>query len=152
MENIDKLETTQENMNSNDNEVVRVEGVYKNFGKNEVLKGVTLRINRGEKVVVIGPSGSGKSTMLRCMNLLETPTYGEVWLHDNMLTPVDPYLHPHIIKASNTFKTAFIAERENADNASLSDEELSSKIIADIKKRDLLKKNEGKEYNLLIKQ
>ena len=152
MENIDKLETTQENMNSNDNEVVRVEGIYKNFGKNEVLKGVTLRIKKGEKVVVIGPSGSGKSTMLRCMNLLETPTYGEVWLRDNILTPVDPYLHPHIIKASNTFKALFETERKKEENKSLSDEELSDNIIALIKKNDLLKKNEGKAYKTLMKE
>ena len=52
--------------------------VYKSFGKNEVLKGINLHVERGEVVVIIGPSGSGKSTVLRCMNYLEEPTSGDV--------------------------------------------------------------------------
>ena len=50
-----------------------------NHGKLEVLKGITKKIETGEKVAVIGPSGSGKSTFLRCLNLLEEPTGGEVF-------------------------------------------------------------------------
>lgn len=49
------------------------------FGKLEVLKDINEHINKGEKVVVVGPSGSGKSTFLRCLNLLETPTKGQIW-------------------------------------------------------------------------
>lgn len=56
--------------------MISVKNVYKSFGQLEVLKGVSLDIKRGEKVAVIGPSGSGKSTILRCLNLLETPTKG----------------------------------------------------------------------------
>ena len=145
---IDKVEVIEDLDNKT---IVCAENVYKSFGKLEVLKGVTLRIKKGEKVVLIGPSGSGKSTMLRCMNLLETPTYGEVWLHDNILTPVDPYLHPEIIKLSNTYKNLFATERNNADST-VSDEEVSAKVIADIKKNDLLKKNEGKEFKVAIKE
>ena len=51
--------------------LIKIEGLHKSFGKNEVLKGIDLEINRGEVVVIIGPSGSGKSTLLRSMNLLE---------------------------------------------------------------------------------
>ena len=95
---------TTNNLFVNDSSnIISIKGLYKNFGKLEVLKGVSLDIKKGEKVVVIGPSGSGKSTMLRCLNLLEEPTYGEVWFHDNLLTPVDPYLHFDIIEKSNTF-------------------------------------------------
>ena len=72
--------------------------------KIHALHNVTAEIKKGEVVVIIGPSGSGKSTMLRCMNLLEEPTYGEIWFEDKLLTPVDPYLHFDIIKLSDTYK------------------------------------------------
>ena len=62
-----------------------IKGVYKNFGKLEVLKGVSTTIAEGEVVSIIGASGSGKSTLLRCMNLLETPTFGEVWMEGKLL-------------------------------------------------------------------
>ena len=57
-------------------QVISVKNIYKNFGKLQVLNGVSLDIAQGEKVVIIGPSGSGKSTLLRCMNLLEIPDKG----------------------------------------------------------------------------
>ena len=59
--------------------MISVKGLLKNFGDFEVLRGIDEEINRGEKVVIIGPSGSGKSTFLRCLNLLEFPTGGEIW-------------------------------------------------------------------------
>ena len=58
--------------------VVQIRGLYKAYGGNEVLRGIDLDVHRGEVVVVLGPSGSGKSTMLRCVNLLETPTAGSI--------------------------------------------------------------------------
>lgn len=58
--------------------MISVKNLRKNFGKLEVLKGVDVEIKKGEVVVVIGPSGSGKSTFLRCLNLLEEPTGGEI--------------------------------------------------------------------------
>jgi polar amino acid transport system ATP-binding protein len=58
--------------------VIKVNNLNKKFGKLHVLKGVDIDINKGEVVVVIGPSGSGKSTFLRCLNLLEVPTEGEI--------------------------------------------------------------------------
>ncbi|MDN5639096.1 MAG: ATP-binding cassette domain-containing protein, partial [Staphylococcus equorum] len=58
--------------------MINIKNLYKSFGKNEVLKGIDFTVNQGEVVAIIGPSGSGKSTLLRCMNLLETPTSGEV--------------------------------------------------------------------------
>ena len=58
--------------------MVRVENLHKHFGKLHVLKGITNRIMKGEVVVIIGPSGSGKSTFLRCLNLLEMPTAGDI--------------------------------------------------------------------------
>lgn len=58
--------------------MIKLENVHKSFGKNEVLKGIDLHIEKGQVVVVIGPSGSGKSTVLRTMNYLEEPTSGKV--------------------------------------------------------------------------
>ena len=84
--------------------MINIKNLYKNFENLEVLKGVSLNIKPKEKVVIIGSSGSGKSTLLRCMNLLEEPTFGEIYFLDQLLTPVDPYLHEDIIKKSNTFK------------------------------------------------
>lgn len=66
--------------------MIRVCNLKKSFGDNEVLKGVDYEIHQGEKIVVIGPSGSGKSTFLRCLNLLETPTDGEIWFEDQLIT------------------------------------------------------------------
>jgi len=59
--------------------VISVKNLCKSFGDNSVLKNIDYTINKGEKIVVVGPSGSGKSTFLRCLNLLEEPTSGEVW-------------------------------------------------------------------------
>jgi arginine/lysine/histidine transport system ATP-binding protein len=60
--------------------VIKVVDLHKNYGKLEVLKGITTTIEAGEVVAIIGPSGSGKSTFLRCMNLLENPTGGKIFV------------------------------------------------------------------------
>lgn len=62
--------------------MIKIEHLSKKFGKLEVLKDINLNINKGEIVAIIGPSGSGKSTMLRCINLLETPTSGKIYVKD----------------------------------------------------------------------
>lgn len=66
--------------------MIHVNNLYKSFEKNNVLKGIDEHIKKGEVVVVIGPSGSGKSTFLRCLNLLEEPTSGNVIFEDNDIT------------------------------------------------------------------
>lgn len=58
--------------------MIQVTNLHKYFDKNEVLKGIDEHIKKGEVVVIIGPSGSGKSTFLRCLNLLEVPTKGQI--------------------------------------------------------------------------
>lgn len=58
--------------------MISIKGLYKQFGQLEVLKGIDLVVEKGKVVVVIGPSGSGKTTMLRCLNVLETPTKGVI--------------------------------------------------------------------------
>ena len=66
--------------------MIKLEHVFKNFGKNEVLKDINLTVKEGEKLVIIGPSGSGKSTTVRCMNFLEEPTSGSVYINGIRLT------------------------------------------------------------------
>jgi len=69
--------------------VIDVKNLHKYFGSLEVLKGIDCHIDKGECVCVIGPSGSGKSTFLRCLNLLETPTKGDIVIDDMHLTEKD---------------------------------------------------------------
>lgn len=66
--------------------MIKIQDLRKNFGKIEVLKGISTTIQKGEIIAIIGPSGSGKSTFLRCINLLETPSSGHIWVHDNEVT------------------------------------------------------------------
>ena len=66
--------------------MIKVENLVKNFGELEVLKNISTTIKQGEVVAIIGPSGSGKSTFLRCMNLLETPSSGHVWIGEEDIT------------------------------------------------------------------
>ena len=69
--------------------MIEVKNLEKSFGKNHVLRGINETINEGEVVCIIGPSGSGKSTFLRCLNLLEQPTYGEVILDGEKINAPD---------------------------------------------------------------
>ncbi|MBQ2794322.1 MAG: amino acid ABC transporter ATP-binding protein [Clostridia bacterium] len=128
----------------NSENIIEIKGLYKSFGKLEVLKGVSTEIKKGEVVAVIGASGSGKSTILRCMNLLEVPTFGEVWMQGQLLTPVDPYLHPEVIGLSNTYKRLIAGGLSHAE------------AIAQIKSEDLLNEKfavaEGKAYKAKIKE
>ena len=66
--------------------MIKVKGLHKSFGDVNVLRGIDEHIKPGEVVVVIGPSGSGKSTFLRCLNLLEKPTDGEIYIDDELIT------------------------------------------------------------------
>jgi arginine/lysine/histidine transport system ATP-binding protein len=68
------------------NALIKVDNLHKSFGKLEVLKGISTTINKGEVISIIGPSGSGKSTFLRCLNLLEAPTSGRIWIGDHEIT------------------------------------------------------------------
>lgn len=66
--------------------MIIVKDLHKKFEDNHVLRGVNYHVHQGEKIVVIGPSGSGKSTFLRCLNLLEIPTSGEIWFDGQLIT------------------------------------------------------------------
>lgn len=66
--------------------MIIVKDLHKTFENNHVLKGVSYHVHQGEKIVIVGPSGSGKSTFLRCLNLLEVPTSGEIWFDGQLIT------------------------------------------------------------------
>lgn len=66
--------------------MIKIKGLSKSFDKLEVLNGIDEHIEKGEVVVVIGPSGSGKSTFLRCINLIEKPTSGHIWIEGEEIT------------------------------------------------------------------
>jgi arginine/lysine/histidine transport system ATP-binding protein len=124
--------------------VIKVENLYKQFGKNEVLKNISTNIDSGEVVSIIGPSGSGKSTFLRCLNLLEVPTKGKVWIEGQDIT--DPktnimkvrqqigmvfqhfYLFPHKTVLENLTYAPMKVKGESRDLAETKAKELLAKV------------------------
>ncbi|MBO5269889.1 MAG: ATP-binding cassette domain-containing protein [Clostridia bacterium] len=120
--------------------MISVNSVDKSFGALRVLCGVSCEIEDGEKVVIIGPSGSGKSTMLRCINLLEEPSGGEIRIDGQLINAADPYLHDDVIRLSKTY-AAHKAAGE-ADDA----------ILSKIKSERLLKKREGKAFRDALRE
>ena len=124
-----------------DQNMLDIKNIYKNFGSLQVLKGVSTTVDKGEVISIIGASGSGKSTLLRCMNLLEEPTFGEVWIEGKLMTPVDPYLHFDVIRASKTYKKLIGEGMEDMA------------AITKIKQNDMLLEKhsqEGSEYKALM--
>jgi ABC-type polar amino acid transport system ATPase subunit len=73
--------------------ILKITGLYKSFGDNEVLKGIDLSVNKGQLVFMIGPSGSGKSTLLRCCNRLEEPTAGTILVDGEDITATNADLN-----------------------------------------------------------
>ena len=87
-----------------DNVLFEIKGLKKNFGDLEVLKGIHTTIRKGEVVVVIGPSGSGKSTFIRCLNLLETPTAGSIYVDGAEITDPKCDINLHRQKMGMVFQ------------------------------------------------
>ncbi|WP_099222002.1 amino acid ABC transporter ATP-binding protein [Listeria costaricensis] len=124
--------------------MINVTNLYKQFGKNEVLKGIDLTIETGEVVVVIGPSGSGKSTFLRCLNLLEMPTDGKIEFEGNNLLDKETdinglrqrmgmvfqqfNLFPHKTVLENLMLAPLKVKNETADKAKQHGLELLEKV------------------------
>jgi polar amino acid transport system ATP-binding protein len=128
--------------------VVRIINLHKSFGALEVLKGVDLEVQRGEVVVILGPSGSGKSTMLRCVNHLEEPTSGEVWLQDVQINAQGANvnkvrehigmvfqsfnLFPHLTAKGNVMLAQRkVLGRSEAEAARIADEQLAKVGLSD---------------------
>ena len=120
--------------------MISVKNITKTFEDGvSVLQGVDCEIKKGEVVAIIGPSGSGKSTLLRCMNLLAVPTGGEIWLENNLISKVDPYLHPELLRATKAYQNLV---------PGISDEDAIKRIID----KKLVSKFESKEYKKLLKE
>ncbi|HOQ54067.1 MAG TPA: amino acid ABC transporter ATP-binding protein, partial [Micropruina sp.] len=83
---------TQTIPTGNRDDEIQIYDLHKSFGQIEVLKGISTIIRRGEVVCVIGPSGSGKSTLLRCVNLLEQPTAGRIFILNEEITDPDAFV------------------------------------------------------------
>ena len=87
--------------------VLRMENIRKSFGDNQVLKGVSLEVNEGEVLSIIGPSGGGKSTLLRCATLLETADDGIISYMGDPVTYIDPNGNMSYVKDLNKFRKVF---------------------------------------------
>lgn len=124
-------------------EIIQIEGLVKNFGTTEVLKGIHLTIREQEVVCVIGPSGSGKSTLLRCMNLLESITAGRVMVEGYDLTDLKINIDKIRTELGMVFQQFNLFPHKRViDNISLAPMKVRgwSREKAEAKAQDLLRK------------
>ncbi len=118
--------------------MIKVNNLVKSFGSIDVLKGINEHISKGEVVVVIGPSGSGKSTFLRCLNLLEKPTEGEIYIDDELITSKKANVNNirkkmgMVFQQFNLFPHLTILENVT----------IAPKLVNNVKKEDAVKKAE----------
>ena len=122
--------------------IIQVKGLKKNFGSLEVLKGEDMEIDTGEVVVVIGPSGSGKSTFLRCLNLLEKPTAGDIMFHGKSILRKDMKIDKYREKFGMVFQLFNLFENLSVlDNVTIGPRKVKKvpKAEAERKAMDLLK-------------
>jgi L-cystine transport system ATP-binding protein len=106
--------------------MLEVKNVHKAFGKNEVLKGVDLQVDKGDVVVILGPSGSGKTTLLRCINFLEKADQGELIFNDQQY-PFDKVSKKDILNIRK--KTAFVFQNYNLFNNKTALENVTEGLI-----------------------
>ena len=139
--------------------LIEVKGLKKNFGKLEVLKGINQTIEKGEVVSIIGPSGSGKSTFLRCLNMLETPTEGQVLFEGTDISAkgVDLDLHrrkigivfqhfnvfPHLTVLENITLAPTLEKKMPAREAEMIADQLLAKVGLSDKKYEYPRKLSG---------
>ncbi len=131
-------------MNANSNVAVKVEGLFKSFGNLKVLQEISTEIKKGEVVAIIGPSGSGKSTFLRCLNLLEVPTSGKIYIDGVDITAPKTdimkirqnvgmvfqhfHLFPHMTTLKNVMYAPMKVKRVSKEEAHTEGLELLSKV------------------------
>ena len=131
-------------MNGNSNVAVKVVGLFKSFGNLKVLQEISTEIKKGEVVAIIGPSGSGKSTFLRCLNLLEVPTSGKIYIDGVDITAPKTdimkirqnvgmvfqhfHLFPHMTTLKNVMYAPMKVKRVSKEEAHTEGLELLSKV------------------------
>lgn len=94
--------------------ILRVENIRKNFGTNEVLKGVSVNVKKGETICFIGPSGTGKSTLLRCINQLTIPDSGRIFLNNEEVTHAGPRINYFRQKIGMVFQNFYLFDHLTA--------------------------------------
>lgn len=111
--------------------ILRVEEVKKAFGTNEVLKGVSIKVKKGETICFIGPSGTGKSTLLRCINQLTIPDSGKIFLNEEEVTHAGPRINYFRQKIGMVFQNFFLFDHltavKNVEIALLKVKKMSAK-------------------------
>lgn len=122
--------------------IISIKNVCKSFGNLDVLKGIDYEVHKGEVISIIGASGSGKSTLLRCLNLLETPTSGEISFEGDILFKSDTAPLKALLKEYTKDKDA---KTLKADEHYL---ELKKKIAASMKSDRIQKKTIDKNLNI----
>ena len=131
-------------LNANSNVAVKVVGLFKSFGNLKVLQEISTEIKKGEVVAIIGPSGSGKSTFLRCLNLLEVPTSGKIYIDGVDITAPKTdimkirqnvgmvfqhfHLFPHMTTLKNVMYAPMKVKRVSKEEAHTEGLELLSKV------------------------
>ena len=94
-------------------EILKIQHLSKKFGSHEVLRDIDFTVRKGDVTSIIGASGSGKSTLLRCINLLETPTSGEIWFHDKNITSGEEKATSYRAKVGMVFQSFNLFENMN---------------------------------------
>lgn len=111
--------------------MIKIEKLHKYFGNTHILKGINLAINKGEVISILGPSGSGKSTFLRCINRLEIPSEGKIYIHNKCLSTTNIntlrqkvgmvfqlfHLFPHMTALDNVAFAPRIIKRKHREEA-----------------------------------
>ena len=123
------------------NKLIEVRGLCKDFGSNKVLKNISTTIKKGEKVVVIGPSGSGKSTFLRCLNCMEDPTSGEIIFGGENIADMSVDINIHRQKMGMVFQHFNLFNNKTViENIMLAPVLIGKKNLKKQKRDNLLKK------------
>ena len=123
------------------NKLIEVHGLCKDFGSNKVLKDINTTIMKGEKVVVIGPSGSGKSTFLRCLNCMEDPTSGEIIFGGENIADMSVDINIHRQKMGMVFQHFNLFNNKTViENIMLAPVLIGKKNLKKQKRDNLLKK------------
>ena len=118
--------------------MIKIKNLNKKFGNHEVLKDINLEVSQGEVVAIIGPSGSGKSTLLRCMNLLETPTSGEIIFEGKNLMKNEMKLESLRLKMGMVFQNFnLFPHKKVIDNITLAPSKLNLKGKKELKEEAL---------------